>query len=234
MRKNKADRIDIIKYTLILLTLIGIGVLLFKFSPWIIQEIKHPGALRTFVQSYGGFGFVVFILLQTLNVMTVFIPADVILNLLGGYVYGAPMVFLLSMIGIMFGAICAFRISRLLGSDLIKRFVSQDRINHISNMLNSKNGFIGMLIVYLIPGIPKDLMMYVAGFMPVKASRLFVVYFISRIPATLIEASIGAQIHERNKMGIIMTSIGLIIFIVVVIRLQIIYKKNSFSKQKEK
>lgn len=49
---------------------------------------------------------------------------------------------------------------------------------------------IGMLIICLIPVIPKDLMMYVAGLTPIKASRLFFVYSISRIPGALIWVSV--------------------------------------------
>jgi uncharacterized membrane protein YdjX (TVP38/TMEM64 family) len=168
--------------------------------------------------------------LQAFIVLTVFIPVDVILNVFGGYLFGLPLGFLLSMLGIMSGAICAFYISRLLGYRLILKFISEDRINKISDTLNSTKGILGLLIIYLIPGIPKDLMVYIAGFTPIKASKLFLVYALSRIPATLIEVSVGAQIQQKDITGMIITLAGLALFGVTILILQNVYKKKQSKK----
>jgi uncharacterized membrane protein YdjX (TVP38/TMEM64 family) len=227
MNIKKADRKVIVKILFFVITVLVMGVLAVRFAPWIIEEVKYPGALREFVRSFNGFGFIVFVLLQALIVLTVFIPVDIVLNVLGGYVYGTPMGFLLSMIGLLLGAVCSFYISRILGFDLINKFVSKKRIDKISSILNSKRGFFSLLVIYLIPGIPKDLMMYIAGLTPVIAWKMFYVYALSRIPATLIEVSAGAQIQERDIKGIIITLTGLVLFIAVIIVLR---KKYKISK----
>src|SRR5665647_3609354 len=102
-------------------------------------------------------------------------PGD-LFNICSGYIFGIPLGFTLSVTGIMLGSIIAFYISRLLGYDFIKKFVSEEKINKISELLNSAKGLVGVFIICIIPVIPKDLMIYIAGLTPIKASRLFLVY----------------------------------------------------------
>ena len=77
-----------------------------------------------------------------------------------------------------------------------------------------------MLVICLIPVIPKDIMMYVAGLTPIKPSRLFFIYAISRIPGTLIWVSVGAKASEGNIMGIVITLMSLAILVTSSIILQ--------------
>ena len=138
--------------------------------------------------------------------------------------------FMLSMIGIMLGTVVAFSISRLLGYSFISKFISEEKISMISTLLNSTKGMLGMLILCLIPLIPKDLMMYVAGLTPVKAPRLFLVYAISRIPGTLIWVLIGAQAYEKNVTIIVITLTALAMLIITGILLQRKFKTKQIQK----
>jgi len=78
--------------------------------------------------------------------------------------------------------------------------------------------------IFFIPIVPKDIMIYIAGITPIKASRLFIIYAISRIPGTLIWLSFGAKAYEGNILGIAITLILLAIFVIIGILLQKNYK----------
>lgn len=211
---KKTDRKIKIKIAIMIMMILVIVVFTINYAPWIIEKAKRPEVLREYLRSFGGWGFLIFVLLQSAHVIILVIPGD-IFNVCGGYIYGVPLGFLLSIIGIMIGTVCVFYISRLLGYDFISTIVSKDKIEKISNILNSSKGTFGMLIICLMPIIPKDLMMYIAGLTPVKASKLFPIYAISRIPATLIWVSIGAQVYDKNVMEISITLIGIALLIVV-------------------
>jgi uncharacterized membrane protein YdjX (TVP38/TMEM64 family) len=228
MKPIKWDSNTIIKFTFLIVAMLIVAIIAIYSIPWDKEMVTHPEILRAYVQSFGGFGYIVFVLLQAFVILTVFfIPVDIFLNVFAGLAYGVPIGFLLAMMGITLGAVSAFYISRLLGYEMISKFVSKNRIEKISNTLNSNAGFLSMLVIFLIPGVPKDLMMFIAGFTPVKAWKLFCIYALSRIPETLIEVSIGAQIHKRNGMEIVIISVGLVIFVAVVFTLK------SWNKEKQ-
>ena len=84
-----------------------------------------------------------------------------------------------------------------------------------------------MLIICLIPVIPKDLMMYIAGLTPIKASKLFFIYGLSQIPGMLIWVSVGAQVYDKNILGIVITLISLVILISTGLLLQNKYKRKQ-------
>ena len=156
--KKKIDRKNIIKLTILILIILGIVVFGIKFAPWIIEKVKQPEVLREYLRSFGALGFLMYVLLQAAHVLLVVVPGD-LFNVCGGFIYGVPLGFLLSMIGIMLGTVCAFYISRLFGYEFISKIIPRQKIEKISNILNSTKGMIGMLIICLIPVIPKDLMM---------------------------------------------------------------------------
>lgn len=87
-----------------------------------------------------------------------------------------------------------------------------------------------MLILCLIPLIPKDLMIYITGLTPIRAPRLFFVYAISRIPGTLIWVSIGAQAYEKNVQGIVITLTALAVLIIMGMLLQKKYKEKTIER----
>lgn len=210
MEVKKASFKTILKFAILLLILLSIVVFAFNFAPWIAQKAKNPEAAREYLRSFGGWGFLIYVLIQAAHVLIVVIPGD-IFSVCGGYIYGIPIGFLLSFTGIMLGTVVAFYISRIFGYDFIRKFISEEKISKISGVLNSTKGTLSMLVICLIPIIPKDLMMYVAGLTPVKASRLFFVYALSRIPGTIVWVSVGAQAHEKNVMGIIITLSALVV-----------------------
>ncbi|MFT5872191.1 MAG: putative membrane protein YdjX (TVP38/TMEM64 family) [Clostridium sp.] len=221
---KKTDNKIKIKVAILILILLGIVVFGINFAPWIIEKVKQPQALREYLRSFDRLGFLMYILLQAAHVIVVVIPGDLI-SICGGFIYGIPLGFLLSIIGIMLGTVCAFYISRLLGYELISKIVPKEKIDKISNTLNSTEGTVGLLIICLIPIIPKDLMIYIAGLTPIKASKLFFVYSLSRIPGTLIWVSIGAQAYNKDLKGIIVILIVLTMLIMTGIILKNMYKK---------
>jgi len=224
MRIKKIDNKIKIKIAILILILISIVIFGINFAPWVIEKVKQPEALRQYLRSFGKLGFLMYVLLQVVHVLLVVIPGD-LFNICGGFIYGISLGFVLSMIGIMLGTVCAFYISRLFGYGFISKIIPKEKIEKISNILNSTKGMVGMLIICLIPVIPKDLMMYVAGLTPIKASKLFLVYAFSRIPGTLIWVSVGAQAYNKDLKGIIVILIVMVLLIISGIILQNMYKR---------
>jgi len=215
MRFVRLDRRLIIKLVLLILILTIIILVGIKTAPWLYEYVKNPEYIRKYLAGFGNYGFLVYILIQAIQVIIVIIPGDVVV-FCAGFIYGIPLGFVLSYFGLMLGSFIVFYISRFFGYEIVSRLIAEEKIKKISKILNSSKGTVGLFIICCIPFIPKDIMMYVAGLTPVKASRIFFAYGLSRIPTTLIWVSVGANAYEKNILGLGIT-IGVLLLLLLVI-----------------
>ncbi len=224
----KLDKIMVIKLvilTLILTVIVLIGV---RIAPWLYETSKNPQHFRDYIAGFGSYGFIVYILIQAIQVITVIIPGDIVM-IGAGFIYGIPLGFVLSYFGLMAGSIIVFYISRLFGYEVVSRLITKKRIGNINRILNSTKGTVGLFIICCIPFIPKDILMYVAGLTPINASRLFLVYGLSRIPTTFIWVSVGANAFERDYVGLGITLAVMLVLLTIVFFIGKKYHKGDLK-----
>ena len=225
VQMNKRMVLKLIFLILIFTIIIIIGI---KTAPWLFEHARNPKYIRNYLAGFGNVGFLVYMLIQIIQVVIVIIPGDIV-SACAGFVYGIPIGFVLSYTGLMIGSVIVFYISRIFGYDLVSRLISEKKIEKIREVLNSTKGTFGLFIICCIPFIPKDIMMYIAGLTPVKASRLFVVYGMSRVPSVLIWVSVGANAFEKNILGLVVTISIMIVMIILLFFLNKFYQKNKNS-----
>ncbi len=177
---------------LAVVTYIGI-----KFGPKITQLARNPEELREWLNSFGWKGIIIFIGLQVLQVVVAAIPGE-FTQLAGGYLYGTFFGTLYSLAGIVLGSVIVFYAARLLGYPLVRLLVSQKQLEKFSFMVNNSKSEAAMFILFLIPGIPKDILTYIAGITPVKPLKFFVIITIGRLPALLGSSFIGHNTQLGN------------------------------------
>ena len=84
-----------------------------------------------------------------------------------------------------------------------------------------------MLILFLIPGTPKDLLVYLGGLLPIKASRFILISTLARIPSIISSTIAGDQLAVGQWQ------LGLILYAaIIVLVLIIIFIYNKFDKDK--
>lgn len=226
MSLDKLDKRSVIKLVFLAFIFTIIVIVGIRIAPWLIENGKNPKYIREYLAGFGNAGFLVYVLIQAIHVIIVIIPGD-IFNICGGFVYGIPLGFALSFLGMMVGTVIVFYISRFFGYGIVSKLIAKEKIDKMSGILNSTKGTVGMFIICCIPFIPKDLMMYIAGLTPVKASRLFLIYGLSRIPGTLIWVSIGANAYEKDIWGLGITIAIMLIMLVIVFFLGRYYNKKE-------
>mgnify|MGYP000873105401 CR=1 FL=1 len=168
-----------------------------KFGPKITQLARNPEELREWLNSFGWKGIIIFIGLQVLQVVVAAIPGE-FTQLAGGYLYGTFFGTLYSLAGIVLGSVIVFYAARLLGYPLVRLLVSQKQLEKFSFMVNNSKSEAAMFILFLIPGIPKDILTYIAGITPVKPLKFFVIITIGRLPALLGSSFIGHNTQLGN------------------------------------
>jgi uncharacterized membrane protein YdjX (TVP38/TMEM64 family) len=212
MNLLKFDKASIVKLMFLVLFLAALTVFGIKTAPWFIEHAKNPVYMREYLSGFGNAGFLVYILIQAVQAIVLVFPGD-LFSICGGFVYGIPLGFFLSFIGLMIGTVIVFYISRFFGYNLISNFISKEKIEKMSAILNSTKGTIGMFVIFIIPFFPKDILIYIAGLTPVKAPRLFITYGLSRIPGLLVWVSVGANTYEKDFLGLAITIVVLLIML---------------------
>ena len=67
--------------------------------------------------------------------------------------------------------------------------------------LNSKKAVVLVFLIFLIPGVPKDLCNYVAGLSEMKLKRFMIVSLIGRSPGMMGSLLIGLSIESGKYIG---------------------------------
>jgi uncharacterized membrane protein YdjX (TVP38/TMEM64 family) len=185
-----------------------------KYYPGIIKILRSKDSFRDFLASYKSISILVFILMQIIQVVVAIIPGEVV-QLAGGYVYGTFLGTVYSMTGIMLGAVITFYISRLLGLRTLKAFISEKTFTKFNFVINNAKSEMVMFILFLIPMMPKDTLVYLAGLTPIKPRDFFLIFAIARFPTILLSSFLGANIQKRDYVPVIVIS-GIICILVVV------------------
>ena len=94
-------------------------------------------------------------------------------------------------------------------------FFSPEKIDSIKNSKIFKNSakfeFI-MLIIFVIPMMPKDIFIYLGGISPVRPKRFLAIATLARIPGLFLTVYMGNRISNGNfSMVVVLIAIILII-----------------------
>jgi uncharacterized membrane protein YdjX (TVP38/TMEM64 family) len=220
---------------------IGITIVFtIKYASQITDLLKQPSKFKDLVNSYGPLSILIFISFQILQVVIAIIPGELV-QLAGGYIFGTFFGTVYSTVGILIGSVIAFYITRLLGFNFIKTLISQQEMERIVSLLDKPKSEISIFLLFLIPGIPKDILVYIAGLTPVKPIRFFTIFLVARFPSLLSASFMGARIKESNYLPVIVIStIACVLFVLSMInkdkimdRLHFLSSQKLSSKEKE-
>lgn len=181
---------------LVLLIVAIIIAMIFLAQPF-IELVRDADRFRLWIQGYGSMGFAVFIIIQVLQVIVFIVPGEVV-QIAGGYLYGTLLGALLSSIGITIGSLICFGLARLLGRRAIESIIGCEKVHKFDDFINQPKGEALLFLIFLIPGLPKDVLAYAAGLSPIRFRNFFIITFIARLPGILISAYWGSNIVERN------------------------------------
>ncbi len=160
--------------------------------------------LKQTLRQWGILAPIVFILLQALQVVISPVPGEAT-GFLGGYLFGEWLGLLYSVIGLTLGSVVAFWIGRWLGERYVRNLVSQQTWDKLGFIVEAE-GAILCFMIYLIPGLPKDIICYLFGISPMPLWVFAVVSGLGRIPGTWVLSAQGAHVETGNYFHVILIS----------------------------
>jgi uncharacterized membrane protein YdjX (TVP38/TMEM64 family) len=171
---------------------------------FIVRLYADKHFLKKILREWGVLAPVIFIALQALQVILSPIPGEAT-GILGGYLFGQWLGLLYSTIGLTLGSIGAFAIGRWLGAHYVKNLVSVETWNRLGFIVEAE-GAVLCFIVYLIPGLPKDIVCYLFGISPMPLWVFALVSGLGRIPGTWVLSAQGAHTAAGDYLHAILVS----------------------------
>lgn len=196
----------IINGLIAIVVIMTLGFAYYEFSKE-FTIFRDPVKIRDLILSFGPYSILAFIMLQILQVVVFFIPGEVV-QIAGGYIFGPIVGGLASSLGIIIGSMIGYYLARLLGKRYINNLIERNNLTKLKKILDAGSNNIAIFIIYFIPGIPKDILVYVAGISNVKLVDFIIYSSLGRLPWIIASAVFGHGINEGNYITSI--AIGLI------------------------
>ena len=179
----------------ILLVLILAGLATWFVCRW-LTSFSQDG-FRDYIRSFGGFGPVVLLALQFLQVFVALIPGE-LLETAAGYAFGPLWGTVICYTGIALGSTLIFRLTRRYGVRLVEVFTSREKLNQLRflNTAQKRNNLIFLL--YFIPGTPKDLLTYFVALTDMPFGPFLILTMIARIPS-MVSSTFGGHLLGQSR-----------------------------------
>ena len=219
--KSKVAVFKIILLVLVLAIIIGAIIYLLPLFKN-ISTLEGKIEFKERIEESGFIGLLMLFGLQFAQIFLIVIPGEP-LEILAGMCYG-------TWGGALFITISAFLITaiiflavRKLGRKFVYSFCDEKKVQKIENsklFQNPKKIEWIMIILFLIPGTPKDLFVYIAGLLPVKPLRFILISTFARFPSVISSTIAGDKLIEGNlhmmviTYGITFIIVGVTIFII--------------------
>lgn len=229
---KKENKTYLVINGIVVVVIVALLIFVFvKYGAQIMDKIKNPEEFALWMKSFGTVGALILIGFQALQIIFAVIPGEVI-QIASGTAFGGFFGSLYSIIGLLLGSFIVFFAVRYLGFGFINALVPKKHLEKYTKLLNDPKFEIILFVIFIIPGLPKDILVYFAGLTPIKPLRFFLISLIARSPAIIGSAVIGASLGKENyTVVIIIAAIAVVAFVIgIIFQEKIIHKASNFKK----
>ena len=156
------------------------------------------------------------------------------LEVLAGMCYGSIGGTIFIMFCVFLSTTAIFYLVRKFGKNLVYEFCSQEKIDKIENskIFNDPKKIEKiMCILFLIPGTPKDLLVYIGGLLPIKPSKFILISTFVRFPSVISSTIVGNSIINGKWMNAGIVYLLTLVFVAITILIIDIFDKNKEAKK---
>jgi uncharacterized membrane protein YdjX (TVP38/TMEM64 family) len=189
--------------------LVALYVGLRRYAPFVF----HPEQLRTWVEGFGVLAPVVFTLLQTAQVVVAPIPGQVV-ALVAGYLFGPSLGTVYSLVGVLVGSAIAFTLADRYGRGFVEELLDDAVVERFDGFV-ARVGIPGLVAFVAIPGLPDDVICFLAGITNWRLRTFMVAITIGRLPAYVLTVYAGGKLASGRFVGA-MAILGVVLVVSVV------------------
>lgn len=149
--------------------------------PWLRMRLVAAGPLAPLA----------FVSLQALQAIVAPIPGQVLAGV-GGYLFGARLGTLYSMLGVVIGSTVVFMTSKRYGRPFVERVLAPETLGRFDGFV-AEYGTTGLFIAFLLPTFPDDALCALAGVTELTYRRFIVLLIVGRAPTFFAAALAGTS-----------------------------------------
>ena len=181
-RLTKADIFKLIGLGLFFVLMAGVCVL---SEPDGLQRVLED------VRNAGVGGVFILLAFQFLQIVVAFIPGEIV-QIAAGMMYGPWIGALVVIVGAVISSAFIFAIVHKLGAPFVRAMIPEKWMSKLERFENSEKLDVMVFVLFLIPGLPKDVFTYLVPLTNMSMRNFVVLANIGRIPGVLI-STLGAD-----------------------------------------
>ena len=215
---NKAKMLKLVALILV----ISILVIATIYMAPIIKEINTVEGQTQFkekITNSGITGVLILFGLELAQVVLAILPGEPI-ELLAGICFGPIWGTIFLMISIFIITCIIYFLVKKYGRNFIYEFFPKEKVHKLENsklFKDEKKIETVMIILFLLPGTPKDLLIYIGALLPIKSSRFLLISTLLRFPSVISSTIAGnSLIGGKWKISILAYVITFIITIIII------------------
>jgi len=176
-------------------------------------QADGEASVEAMLKEYGIWATFLFLLLQIAQIVIAFIPGEPF-PAIGAMLFGEDMALLLCLAGCLLGTMIVYCLVRRFGKPLVSKFVPEGYFEKYHDILCGKKIYLLIFIVFLLPGLPKDVLTYLAAFYPmIKPARFFALTTIGRAPAIAMTIYLGRSLWQGNMGTVAIVALSMLLLL---------------------
>ena len=196
-----------------LLTLIMVVIILIVSTIYMIPIVKQLNTVqgqiefKSKIQNSGMVGVLILFGLELAQIILAILPGEPI-EVLAGICFGTIGGTIFIMISIFITTCLIYFLVKKYGRKFIYEFFSKEKVQKLENskiFKDDKKVEMVMILLFLIPGTPKDLLVYLGGLLPIKTSRFIMIATLLRFPSVISSTIAGNSILDRQWKIVILS-----------------------------
>lgn len=217
LRKLKTA-VSILKLLILIGIVVGIPLYLYFYHREFITEFKSLDDITAFLQKYKLASIPIYIGLQALQIIISILPGQAF-QLAAGYLYKFLFGLTFSLAGAALGTTISFYIAKILGRDAVHIFFGREKTSYYLEQLNSRKAYTLVFVLYLIPGLPKDVVSYIAGVSEMRFKPFLLLSLTGRLPGMCGCLLIGdLYLHGHYIVMGCVAALAVIAFIICILK----------------
>jgi uncharacterized membrane protein YdjX (TVP38/TMEM64 family) len=183
--------------------LLVIGIELF------VPSVTDGEWLAAGLESLGWYAPLVFVALQTAQVIVAPIPGQLLAGV-GGLLFGTLAGAGYSMVGVLLGSTVVFWLARRYGRTYVESVMTASALDRWDRFVR-RSGVAGLFFLFLFPTFPDDLLCFVAGLSDIRLRTFLLLVGVGRAPSFLLVAYTGTEIGDGALLKAGSITLGLVL-----------------------
>lgn len=212
----KASKTDIVKFAGLIAVLVVMALIVMAVWPYISMAFEEGGIekLVSEMDDAGLGGVLLLEALQLLQIVVAFIPGELV-QLAAGALYGPWLGALIILVGCIISSALVFVLVRKLGAPFVHDMVPKKYMQKFEEFEKSKKFSSIVFILFLIPGLPKDIFTYITPLTDMPFRQFMLITNAARIPGIVLSTYAADGIMDGDILQSVIIFVALAVVSVV-------------------